>query len=71
MPHLCPACHAFGRSLWNNSCLCTGDAMQPTAFHEWSVKNRVPYNIPQPKIELPKVVVKKPKLVFGQAITKI
>jgi hypothetical protein len=45
--------------------------MRPTAFHEWSVKNRVPYNIPQPKIELPKVVVKKPKLVFGQAITKI
>lgn len=45
--------------------------MLPTAFHQWSAKNRVPSNIPQPEIELPKVVVKKPKLVFGQAITKI
>jgi len=45
--------------------------MQPTAFHKWSAKNRIPHNIQQPKIELPKVVVKKPKLVFGQAIPKI
>jgi hypothetical protein len=70
MPDLCPTCHNAGRSLWNNSCLCTGDAMLPTVFHAWSAKNRVPYNIPQPKIEAPKVVVSKPKMVFGQGIPK-
>jgi hypothetical protein len=71
MPDLCPTCHAAGRSLWNNSCLCTGDALKSGAFHEWSAKNRIPYNIPQPKIEMSKAVVKKPKLVFGQSIPKI
>lgn len=44
--------------------------MLPTAFHQWSAKNRVPYSISQPKIEVPKVVVSKPKLVFGQEIPK-
>jgi len=67
---LCPTCHAAGRSLWSNSCLCTGEAMLPTAFHQWSAKNRVPYSIPQPKIEAPKVVVSRPKLVFGRGIPK-
>ena len=70
MADLCPTCHNAGRSLWNNSCLCTGDAMKPTAFHEWSAKNRVPYSIPQLKIEAPKVVVSRSKLVFGQRIPK-
>jgi len=70
MPDLCPTCHNAGRSLWNTCCLCTGDAMFPTAFHAWSANNRVPYSIPHPKIEAPKVVVSKPKLVFGQGIPK-
>jgi len=44
--------------------------MLPTAFHSWSAKNRIPYSILQPKIEAPKVVVSRPKLVFGQKTSK-
>lgn len=36
-------------------------------FHAWSVKNRVPYNLP--RAEPPKKVeIKKKRLVFGEKI---
>jgi hypothetical protein len=44
--------------------------LKPSEFSAWNAKRRVPYNIPQPKVEKKQVVFSKPKLVFGQRIQK-
>ena len=67
---ICQTCHNNGRSLWKDCCLCTGDVLKPSEFSAWNAKRRVPYNIPQPKVEKKQVVFNRPKLVFGQRIQK-
>jgi hypothetical protein len=44
--------------------------MTSSQFHAWNATRRVHHDIPQPKIEVKKVVFRKPKLVFGQRLQK-
>lgn len=67
---LCKRCWNYGRNLVVGCCLCSKDAYSNTAFHAWNATRRIPYDIPQPKSETRKMIASRPKLVFGQAITK-
>jgi hypothetical protein len=63
--NLCLTCWNAGRSLWEGSCMCGGEAMKPTEFHTWSASNRkdnFAKREPERKIEAPV----KTKLVFGK-----
>jgi hypothetical protein len=70
MREICPKCHKSGRNLWEGHCLCTGDVLLLTEFHSWSVNNRVPFNVPQEKREVTKILPTKRTLVFGESKKK-
>ena len=65
--NLCPTCWNAGRSLFENCCMCNFSVGNNSDFHAWSIKNRVPYNLPKEKV-VEKVAMPKRRLIFGEKV---